>query len=379
MALASLMLNVSQASLELFHRDLWKDSRHLEVIEVDGKKRIRRFADGNVPISKELGFITWIQERVSFKVPEIVQASDGCLIFEYIEGTRAFNLLMDLRALYRLENNCLYRDLARQLLQLLMDDLRSFQQAADTTEVTNNLPIYPVTEKLRALYQVLSGVLPDTCAFNEVEADLDRIAAVYRRHAQVPFRDATPKNVILKLPLLFQSRFKSRIERLEAVRQLCVSGEMAALLVHDNVYHIDFSGCHLLCPEADDWVALMEHESSVWLMSAQRPVSPDLEVPDLCTRFVRFSRFAGRKLAYRLLNRCGHEIRFALDHEAGYFLTLSNITRYLQALQVIDGRKLTGMMEDLFRATSLVPEKDYLQEMLPAGSLRTYYSDVFPG
>lgn len=365
----------------MFCRDLWKDSRNLEVVSENGRQLIRRFADGNVPISREHDFIRRLRRRVSFKVPAIVQETDSYLVFEYIEGTRAFNLLMDLRTLYREENKTVYRDLALQLLDMLKDDLEEFQQVSTgDPAIAERREIYPVREKLSALYRILTEILPAACRFEEIAGDLDRIAGIFEQQATVPFRDATPKNIILRLPLLFQQRFNSRAERLETVGRLCRSGEMTGLLSHDNIYHIDFSGCHLLCPEIDDWIALLEHESSAWLVSAsKRPLSQEQEIPDLCTRFVRFSRFAGRKLAYRLLNRLGHQVRFALDSEAGYFLAMSDISGALRAAEVIDGRKIADLMGVLFRASSLTPERDYLQEILPPGAGRTYYSDVFPG
>ncbi len=107
-------------------------------------------------------------------------------------------------------------------------------------------------------------------------------------------------------------------------------------------------------------------------------MSPEKEGGELCVRFVRFSRFAGRKLAYRLLNQTGYRIRFALDNEAVYFLSLSNICQYLHILGIASSGQLTGFMNHLFQLSGFKPDVDYLHQMLPVREMRTYYTDVFP-
>ncbi len=373
------MLTVTKSSLKLFLQDLWKDSRCLDIVEQEGEKRLRRFSDNCMTIPKEVEFINRLQSKITFKIPDIRQVTDDYIAFRYIEGTRAFNLLMDLRFLYRHDNQTCYRDLGILLLDLLQQDLAVFQKTTlNDTVFTGNCSIYPVREKMEALYRVLTDILPQTCQFEEIEEDLARIAAVYSEKAMVPFRDATPKNTILEIPSLFKQRFETTKERLQVIKKMCQSGEMIRILDREVIHQIDFSGCHFLCPSSDDWIALKEHESTAWLTAAESPKSPDEGISRLCTRFVRFSRFAGRKLAYRLLNHSGHAVRFILDNESGYFITLSNVCRYLQDQGVIVNDRLADLMYELFQATGFKPEKDYLQEMRLIENEQTYYSDVYP-
>lgn len=374
------MLTVTREILELFVHDLWKDSRCLDVASNDGKTTIRRFADsGSMSIQEEYAFITRLREKSTLRIPAITQVNDEYLEFEYIEGTRAFNLLMDLRTLHRREKRSCYKDLGMQLLELLKQDLSFFQEAMKAdSEFTQGCDIYPVTEKMAALYGILTAILPNTCPFVDIEDDLNRIADEFRQQALLPFRDATPKNVILNIPSLFQNRFASYEDRLKTVDDVCRSGELSRLLTRENIHHIDFSGCRFLCPEQDDWIALEEQEASAWLMSVKRPSDPRQGVSDLCTRFVRYSRFAGRKLAYRLLNHSGYRIRFKHDNEAGYFFSLSNTCHYLRMHEVIQSDRLSNLMNDLFQAVAITPDSDYLMEMFPVKKQQVYYSDIFP-
>ncbi len=373
------MLTVNKKTLELFLQDLWKDIRNLEVVEQNGKKVIRRFADNNTTIPEDLEYINCLKSKDSFNIPEIKEVTDQYIAFRYIEGTRAFNLLMDLKILYRDENRSCYRDLGIQLLHLLQDDLREFQKIMEAKAVfAGGSCLYPAEIKMNSQYQVLTDILPETCEFKEIVDDLARIAAVYENEVAVPFRDATPKNTIVEVPELFQQKFASYAERLDELKKLCLSGALSQLLRKENIYQIDFSGCKFLCPTGDDWIALNEHESTGWLKDSKRPMSPQNNLVWLCTLFVRFSRFAGRKLAYRLLNYSGYHVRFVHDDEAYYFLKLSNVCQYLRAHQVIQGDQLAELMNNLYRVSRFEPEKDYLLDLLRCEHQRAYYSDIYP-
>jgi len=373
------MLTVNKKVLELFLQDLWKDNRNLDVVEQNGEKAIRRFADNSTTISEDLEYINCLKNKSSFNIPEIKEVTDQYIAFRYIEGTRAFNLLMDLKTLYRDENRSCYRDLGIQLLELLQNDLVEFQEVTEAEAVfTGGSCLYPAEDKMNAQYQVLTDMLPETCDFKEIVDDLARVTAVYENEVSVPFRDATPKNTIVEVPELFQQKFASYAERLDNLKKLCLSGTLSQLVRKENIYQIDFSGCKFLCPIGDDWIALNEHESTEWLTDSRRPMSPQDNVTWLCTLFVRFSRFAGRKLAYRLLNYSGYQVRFIHDDEAYYFFKLSNVCQYLRALQIIKGDQLAELMNKLYRASRYEPEKDYLLDSLCSEHQRAYYSDIYP-
>ncbi|MBT3224801.1 MAG: hypothetical protein HN580_30240 [Deltaproteobacteria bacterium] len=372
-------LHVTKDSLKVFRQDLWKDLRHLDVVNQSGGKVIRRFADNSTTIPEENDFIQRLNSRVSFGIPEIRQCTDQFIAFRYIAGTRAFNLMIDLKTLYNQEKKRCYKDLGLQLLDLLQSDLKEFQLAMmDDQTFTENNPIYPAGEKLRSLYQVLTEILPETCVYTEIADDLDRIASVYAEAAMMPFRDATPKNMLLEIPSLFQQKFATYAERIKTLQGMCLSGAMSRLLDKKRIYQIDFSGCKFLCPPSDDWMALKEHESTAWLTEGNRSQFPGEGLQELCTRFVRFSRFGGRKLAYRLLNYEGYKIRFVHDNESYYFSTLVNICQNLKNHHIVRSDHLENLMSDLFKMSRFKPANDYLQGLSEDIDQNTYYSDVFP-
>ncbi|NQU62980.1 MAG: hypothetical protein HQ517_01660, partial [SAR324 cluster bacterium] len=154
-----LKLQVRKESVRLFIQDLWKDLRHLEVIDCNGGKIIRRFADNNTTIAEEFEYLGRLGDIIDFKIPEIFQYTDTYIDFRYIQGTRAFNLLMDLKSLYQLEKNARYLKLGLKLITLLQNDLTVFQteMMADPF-FTVNRPVYPAGEKIRTLYRVLTSV-----------------------------------------------------------------------------------------------------------------------------------------------------------------------------------------------------------------------------
>lgn len=368
-------LNVSEQDLELFEKDLCKDIRKLKLDKDSFHHQLVRYSDKQISIKDEVRFLRSIEPHVTFKIPSIEDSTDSFIVFEYIPGTRAFNLLMDLRTIYLEDqsNDCI--SLGRLLINLLETDLKNFQSLFKS----NNLPVltnkhYPVSEKLKNLYQLFSSILSLEMDLDEIE----KIADIYKDQAAVPFRDATPKNVILNIPSLYQKQFKTRKDRLDTVKKLISTGELKEKLKNKNIFHIDFSGsCHI-CPEKDDWIALKNHECSVWLDKSFEPDFDQMNQKDLVTFFVRLSRFGGRKLAYRLLNKDGHKIRFALDNEIIYFEALSKIVRIMLDKGLLTDKRYFSVMEHLKQATQLSPSKDYFLDWKKQQSKFQYYQDVFP-
>lgn len=369
-------LNVLEADLVRFEQDLWKDARKLELDSGEKQKIIHRYSDKQISVNEEYNFITGMIDQVSFQVPKIVNHSDNSISFHYIAGTRAFNLLMDLRALRHLENNEKYQYIGVKLVDLLGRDLQNFQTTfkADRASYTQTA-IYPARDKLYNVYEILNSTLGLEVDLTEI----DTITDIYSQHASVPFRDATTKNAILNLPELLKGNFKSNEERQDTIKSMVLSGELEDKLGQNIIYHIDFSGCCYLCPIFDDWVALREHEASAWLELDSVPTLDELSVSELCAKFVRYSRLGGRKLAYRLLNNQGYQIRFGLDSEGFYFRHLREICINLREKKVIKSQNLENLMANLEKATNITPKTDYFHDWKSHHRNHNYYSDVFPG
>lgn len=367
--------NVTEQDLIDFENELWKDARKLKVEILEGKKYLRRFSDNLTSIEAEYDFITRLKAAVSFRIPSIYDHSSTSIAFEYIAGTRAFNLLMDLRTLYRTEADESFREVANKIVAILAADLREFQDFyRQHTAVLNFSGFYPAHSKLNNLYRILTSIL----SLSGNLSDLTAIADIYQQHSEFPFRDATTKNVVLNLPELFPGSFSSYSERLASIKKKVKSGELSAKIENRIIYHIDFSGCSLLCPEYDDWVALHQHEATLWLKPPTQRDIESLTVPQLCAKFVRYSRLGGRKLAYRLLNSQGYRIRFGLDDERIYFECLKLLCQRLRQLNIIGNNRLELLMTNFLQATFIMPKIDYFFSWKHNVSDFRYYRDIFP-
>ncbi|MCP4754226.1 MAG: hypothetical protein GY866_25345 [Proteobacteria bacterium] len=372
-------LTVHKKHLKLFIQDLWKDARQLEVETINGSPVIRRYSDSNVSIAEEFAFLQRLRGIVSIKIPEIVAHDENHICFQYIVGTRVFNLLMDLKELYQLDSDIGYFDVCLQLKQELQENLGEFQAAvAKDPLLTKIKKRYPAEKKVLNVYRLLTSILPDLVFSDDLAEDLNGIIRVYTEHSSLPFRDATPKNAILSIPALFQRNFSSKKERLSAVAAMVKSGELKHLITKERVYHIDFSGCLFLCPVSDDWIALKQHEATQWLSGNSSACSDEDDAVELCTKFVRFTRFGGRKLAYRFLNRSGHAIRFGRDNERYYFAALEEICARLRELEIVEHRRLTDVVNSLSLACSYQAPTDYLHDFMKEAGTIKYYSDIYP-
>lgn len=369
-------LSITEQNLKQFAEDIWKDFRKLEVSKQGDQNIIRRFPDHATSIAFEIWFINQLRGRVRFQIPKIIEHNDHAISFEYIRGTRAFNLLVDLRTLYREDKENRYLTPALELISLLEEDLSDFQKNSNFSPNKEFTPTaYPAYQKLESVYTLLGSVL----GFDVCLEDLQKISELYLKITGVPFRDATTKNVILNIPTLYQANFNTYQDRLVTLKKMIQSGELKPFLQRSQVYHIDFSGCQYLCPKQDDWLAVREHQGSNWL---NQPSSQDLDKltnEELCVIFVRFTRFGGRKLLYRLLNYKGYKVRFCFDQEAYYFRTLKRLCRILLERGFLADDSWYKLMTHLEEATAMVPTKDHFLTWKNGGNLSLYYSDVFPG
>lgn len=372
-------LNIKDENLKLFIKDLWKDSRQLKVTTDHGIKVIRRYSDHQTSIDDEYAFLERLQKIVSFRIPTVVTHTNDYISYQYIAGTRASNLLYDLKELFQKETDCQYLEVATKLTAILHQDLAEFQAKVRNDAKLKKLgKNYPVTEKLVNMFCLLTSITSLDKYKIEIIDDLNKIAGIYSLNSKIPFRDATPKNVILDIPALYQEHFKSRNQRLSVVKSMVKSGELANHIIKEKLFHIDFSGSVFLCPLSDDWIALKHHEVTNWLSELSQDHTTGENMVELCTKFVRFARFGGRKLAYRLLNQKGYNIRFILDNEAYYFSHLQAICQSLQNQDFLQNKSLVKVLTSLEQACSYQPTKDHLHSFAQNYQVTVYYQDVFP-
>lgn len=371
-------LKVTLNEIDRFTADLWKDIRRLQENDSDGVLTIRRYSDTKILIEEELPFLNFLsQQNLSWKTPKVVSHTNDCIEFEYLDGIRLFNFIIELRKLYLIEKSEKAMNLLERIKSILTNQLLDFQTI--THSWTKQITIqYPFFDKCFTPIQLISNVLSFDFNEEEVKSDLKCIAEIVSNNSDALFRDATPKNAILHLPELYYNKFKyDDAARLVVIRSMVNSDYFTDKLLLEKIYQFDFTGCVYLCPQVDDLIAINLHESMMWAKSSQIFYESNFANPVfLATMFVRFIRFGGRKLAYKLLHKDGHVMRFRFDNEKYYFERLQDVIRKLQELKLIKGNALLLVMKEFEKATNIIPSVDYFD---PDGTKsQCKYSDVYP-
>jgi hypothetical protein len=179
---------------------------------------------------------------------------------------------------------------------------------------------YPFDSKVIDLLETLAALLK--IPFNpDVKYELANMGLAWNTNCVIPFRDATPKNIIVAIESL-----APLINKQERARRL------SKILEKDDAFwrevpliDIDFTSTNELTTPEDDVISLLAHGMTFrpdHANFASQPLlttfDPSPQRVDL-TWFVRYLRFGGRKLLYKLLNPKGFAIRFRYDEPSFYF------------------------------------------------------------
>jgi len=371
-------LNVTQNEIDLFTADLWKDIRKLQHYNTNGDLTIRRYSDTVISIEDELPFLEFLKKQnPSWRIPQVISHTPEYIEFEYLNGIRLFNFIIELRILYLIEKSEKALNLMERIKAILTNQLLDFQKI--TLPWTKNISVqYPFVEKCFTPIELIANVVGLSFNKEEVRNDISAIAEIVSKNCDALFRDATPKNAILHIPELYYDKFKyDDAARRIVIRSLVNSDFFTDELLKDKIYQFDFTGCVYLCPKIDDLIAINLHESMMWAKSSQKFFDENCnDKVFLATMFVRFIRFGGRKLAYRLLHKDGHIKRFRFDNEKYYFEKLQDVVSRLQKLNLVKGNELIRIMKRFEDATVVIPTVDYFD---PDGTKsESVYIDVYP-
>ena len=219
--------------------------------------------------------------------------------------------------------------------------------------------IYPMESKLTSLLALLSRVFGSDSLFESAHDDLAQFGTYWRSHCgQIPFRDATIKNTLVEESRLHRRLFDDDVDRLAELNNLLL-GSPQSYWDEVPLWDIDFSSVeHLTTPE-DDPISLHLHEwtdGSCVLDASSLVLVPDLFKPDpyraAATVVVRYMRFGGRKLAYKVINAQGFEVRFRYDNPLFYFQRLRGKCASLSPEFVEQHPILFDLIEDIARRAS---------------------------
>ena len=206
------------------------------------------------------------------------------------------------------------------LLDRSIERLRDMQHLMMRNTKSTSFVPYPFGTKVVELLKTMAELI-GVAFTDEVKLELAEMQLVWDRCCVIPFRDATPKNMVVGIESL--APYVNANQRMSRLSEI--------LNDEDNfwkevpIINIDFtSTCELTTPE-DDVISLMAHgmtyrpEHEALISQPLLAVfDPSLQRIDL-TWFVRYLRFGGRKLLYKLINPKGFAVRFRYDEPSFYF------------------------------------------------------------
>lgn len=237
-------------------------------------RSITKFADPAEVFSEAAGYEH--AKQVGLQVAELYYWSYDRLTVEYIDGISCFHYLELLRKTNKDDQLKM-----RQLLIKLLDDVCGFQSTEITTPLQytsyiDRTKLDEVVEIMRLMKHPMSETL---------NKRIPIISEIFNKYAKVPFRDATPKNCLLK-----------------NVSNANFSDVSIELLVN-SARHIDFRSVAQLTTRYDDIVSVLFHyqipdEIRDDLLS-EYGISRATE-EFIVSRFVRLARFWARRHFYRI-------------------------------------------------------------------------------
>jgi choline kinase len=334
---------VPPLAVALFRRTISKEERNLGEPDRMVGSGFRKVCHSPGHAAIERSALEWLHTAVGHGVPAVLAAQGSTLQLEPLRGIRLYDLLRLLRTIgeQRPERGEQARLASRLLLRRSLEQLFRVQRALLDWPPAAQSPAYPLASHTAGLLAILVRLLglpplqPSECR------ELRLLRTRWQEgDALIPFRDATPKNILVAIDGLAPGLGISPEERLARVlawldRDACASVRL-----------VDFdltSVVHRTAPE-DDLFSLLAHAGTLpitrmllaelspglqpWpnavaaLVSRIHPgIRPD---PERAARalLVRYLRFGGRKLLYRWINPAAFAVRFRYDDPAFYFARL---------------------------------------------------------
>jgi|GEM_PF-3118098 len=386
---------LTSGTIETFTDKILKDRRELKLN--DENTTIEKHF---LPEDKKLEIdVLETLSETEINVPKINDKKEDCIVLNYYKGIRIFNFIVSIDNLKNEygEGSKEYEKLnkiAKKLLSKCEDNQKKIQlilynKFKNSDEITK----YPI-EKLTDIIELLFSCIKLDAEINK-EVILKEMGIVYnyfQKQAKVPFRDASIKNMILVNDDLYLGKFKNENERNNYIHDLFKKGELEKVIDESNIIDIDFSLCIHYSTPYDDIISFRFHERTapyfskkieVWnndLMN-EEPVNKDILV---ATFIIRFLRFGGRKLLYRIIAPDLREKRFKHDNESYYFKELLEIIKRYDVTYLPESIKLFEKIKDILttenRKNFFIIQYDdkNIEEKINKIRKKETYSDVFP-
>lgn len=391
--------SLSPEIIRLLIDDILKDKRTLKKDDTDNtikKVFLSQEATPECDIAKLECDILRKLSAEGIRVPSIIQGTDKHVHLEYSKGIRVFNLIVsidDLKKNYEPTSeeynrlNIIVGDLLKrcekkqtQIQRVLYDNFRN----------APGISPYP-EEKLTNLIRLIfrCATIDARISMEKVIDEMKKVYEIFARHAIVPFRDASTKNMILAAESLYLGNFgRYEDKRNDHIRELFENNQLGAIIRNADIVDIDFSSCVNLTTPYDDVISFRFHERTAPYFSPENISIENIGIWNdfngndwatdevlLATSVVRFLRFGGRKFLYRMFPKL-HTYRFRHDNEACYFDRLRSCAEELKLPESTEFfREIINILnsgnQDVFRS---IPDNKEIAKIIKKGT----YLDVFP-
>lgn len=378
-------------ALDYFRENLCKDARNLSQPDIVRDGLFVKTCTHESEAAHEFSVLDWLRQQQGETLAPLPHRVEGKrLTQQHIPGVRLFDLLRLLRQIARGQATSdaalagLAEHAAVTLLSRSLQRLGRIQRALMVWPQARSLPAYPLDSHVQELLRVLLRLLHLPPMTADCRRELTEFRTVWEtQDACIPFRDATPKNTLVAVSALAPHRWSCSKARLAAVTEWLQhpkSAERARLVDFDFT-----STRHLTAPE-DDVISLLGHagstDTAARLLTRSSPqlsasdeqpswldwlrIEHTIDLPGIRpdparaarALFVRYLRFGGRKLIYRIVNPRGYAVRFRYDDPTPYFRRLP---AYLYALDPAFATRwpaLSELLETLAEAVSALPPWD---------------------
>lgn len=365
------------AAMEYFRTNLCKDERNLiQPDRLQGGLFLKACLN-EAQAAHEFAVLEWLRRQPGETLVPVPHRQVGRhLLLQHVQGIRLYDLLRVLRQISAGPDQTMAAaagGAAVTLLRRSLDRLLRLQRLLRSWPGAATLPPYPLDSHVRDLLAVLTHLLQLPAPTAGVLRELAVLRAQWEGgDACVPFRDATPKNILVAVPALAPHRWHQPQGRRRAVMEWLAEPDAA-----ERVELVDFdftSTQHLTAPE-DDLISLLGHAGSQetaarmlpqdgatttpgsagwldWLRRADMAPDPARTARAL---LVRYLRFGGRKLVYRIVNPAGYAVRFRHDDPAPYFRGLPDSLLTLDPDLAGRWPELTGLLRHLADAVAALP------------------------
>lgn len=369
---------VRRADVDFFLADLWKDLRPFPR-KYDPETFAKECFEPAAAMTEAATLLVLRDRLGARQFPRPVAVRGTVLLMEQVRGARFFDLIRHLKDIERERNDGVALDVLAILLDRARQKLRQIQlELFNLGDVLAQEP-YPLEPKLKGLLDLFIRIMDLNPPGNWLRSLGDFVDYWEAQCVVLPFRDATTKNTIIKddrLSLSTESDDSEASQR-QNVRQL-LDTEPRSYWQTVDIVDIDFTSvAHKTSPE-DDPISLLCHEwtyGSVALSPKSFVLDPSLGSADdlrcAATFFVRYLRFGGRKLAYKLINAQGFRVRFAFDDPLFYFAKLPEITRSLSLQFSLQFEPLLELIELIAQAGRSPSQNDLA--LMSLDHLRRYY------